>query len=307
MTDTLSAGPDAVAGAPGEGGAKPAEQPAEKSARSDSGSDADPDGSAGPARANPRDPATGQSTPRADAPRPANGYGAQRSPEPDGPGRRPTTPSEAAVWYADMLGWQVTPAVGRIDETAAAAEAAPTVAAQTAESPDRAASALAPGPWLWAASASPRLVEAIWHRCPNAPILAMLGSEVPGAVTLGAVDVPALVGAAALERLGRVPAAVGPVVDGQGRIRFLVDLGPDYKGECAFERWREAGVDLWARGPGEFCPLPTPGSRGPTAVVWAVPPDPGRPALPAARLVSEVLDRAVRDAYPALWHTAVAD
>ena len=332
MTDTLSAGRGAAADPPGEGsGAGPA--PAHNAA----GSDSDPDGAESSGRTDHQGPLIGPPAPLADARCPASGCGAARTAGIGGVGgiggsaHRPATPREAAVWYADVLGWPVTPALERLGGPAAsrgagseAAQAVKTVqAAQTARASEtsRAAQAgkasqaaetnvprvpaLGPGPWLWAASATPRLVEAVWHRCPNAPILLVLGREVPGAAKLGAVDVPALVGAAALERLGRVPAAAGPVADGQGRIRFLVDLGTD-GGDCAFERWREAGVDLRVRGPGEFCPVPTPGARGPASVVWAVPPDPDRAALPPAHLVTEVLDRAVRDAYPALWN-AIAE
>ncbi|HEY3871281.1 MAG TPA: hypothetical protein VGM10_23170 [Actinocrinis sp.] len=318
MTDTLSAGPDAACGSRGEGGGA---RPAGGSAQSEPGSDSDPDGSSGPARADRHDPSAGPPAPLGDALRPEAEAAekSEQSEQTEQPTPSPVTPREAAVWYADVLGWPVTPAAGRVGEPAASSQAAQPksrpaqaaqaaqVSAQTSDSTGALASILSPGPWLWAASAAPRLVEAVWQRCPDAPILAVLGRAVPGAAGLGAVDVPALVGAAALERLGRVPGAAGPVADGHGRILFLVDLGPDGGGDCPLERWREAGVDLWIRGPGEFCPLPTPGARGPKSVVWAVPPDPDRAALPAARVVTEVLDRAVRDAYPALWNATTVD
>jgi hypothetical protein len=116
------------------------------------------------------------------------------------------------------------------------------------------------------------------------------------------VDVPTVVGVAALERLDKNPAAMGPITDGQGRIRFLVDLGADDEQECGVVKWRSAGVDVRAYGQGWCCPLPTPGAAGPSWVVWAVPPDPDHRALPHARQLVAVLDRAVRDAYPALWN-----
>jgi hypothetical protein len=142
-----------------------------------------------------------------------------------------------------------------------------------------------------------------WPVVPGMPVLAVLGCRVPGAARLGAVDVPALVGVAALERLGKCPGTVGPIADGQGRIRFLVDLGEHEADEHAWlEDWRAVGVDLRVAASGEYCPLPTPGTAGRSRVVWTVPPDPGRPALPAARRITTVLDRAVRDAYPTLWH-----
>jgi len=143
-----------------------------------------------------------------------------------------------------------------------------------------------------------------WPIVPGAPVLAVLGRPVPGAASLGSVDVPALVGAAALERLGKAPCGCGPIADGQGRLRFLVDLGEDGpQDEHAWlEDWRAAGVDLRVGGPGAYCPLPTPGMVGRSRLVWTVPPDPASPTLPGAREITAVLDRAVRDAYPALWH-----
>jgi len=117
----------------------------------------------------------------------------------------------------------------------------------------------------------------------------------------GALDLPALIGVAALERIGRRPAAVGPVLDGLGRLSFLVDLG-----EVAMldtepvEFWYRAGVDIRLRYQGSLH-LPAPGWRGPQAMVWAVPPDPKRVPLPPAELLLGFLDRAVRDAYPTLW------
>jgi len=141
----------------------------------------------------------------------------------------------------------------------------------------------------------------VWRLSPGSPVLAVLGRPVPGALRLGIVDVPSLVGVAALERLGKNPAAAGPITDGQGRIRFLVDLGEDEEPEYGLDKWRQAGVDLRVCGRGRYCPLPTPGAVGPSWVVWAIPPDPEHRALPHARQVTAVLDRAVRDAYPALW------
>jgi hypothetical protein len=138
---------------------------------------------------------------------------------------------------------------------------------------------------------------------PGSPVLAVLGGRVPGAARLGAVDVPALVGAAALERVGKATGVCCPITDGQGRMRFLVDLAGTTDDELAWlEEWRAAGVDLRVIGEGGYCPLPTPGMVGRSRVVWTVPPDPGRPTLPAARNITAALDRAVRDAYPALWH-----
>ncbi len=188
--------------------------------------------------------------------------------------REPRTADEAAVWYAAALGWPVTPGCDAH-----------------------------PGPLQWAASSAPALVRAVWRLSPDAPVLVVLGRPVPGAHRLGIVDAPALVGAAALERLGKNPAATGPITDGQGRIRFLVDLGEneDRDGDYGLAEWRAAGVDLRVYGTGGYCPLPTPGAAGPSWVVWANPPDLNRRTLPHARQVTAVLDRAVRDAYPELW------
>ncbi len=207
--------------------------------------------------------------------------------------KRPRTADEAAVWYAAALGWPVTP--GYHND----ADSVPGPA------PVSSGAWLVPGPWQWAASATPELVRTVWRLTPGAPVLAVLGRPVPGARRLGIVDVPALVGVAALERLGKNPSLIGPITDGQGRIRFLVDLGADGEPEYGLNRWREAGVDLRVWGRGRCCPLPTPGAVGPSWVVWAVPPDPQRRTLPHARQVTAVLDRAVRDAYPALWDVAV--
>ena len=117
----------------------------------------------------------------------------------------------------------------------------------------------------------------------------------------GALDLPALVGVAALERIGKRPAAVGPVLDGLGRLRFLVDLGEAAALDTEpVEFWYGAGIDVRLRRQGSL-PLPTPGCCGPQAMVWAVPPETSRVGLPPAELLLGFLDRAVRDAYPALW------
>lgn len=202
--------------------------------------------------------------------------------------QQPRTADEAAVWYATALGWPVTPG-GVIGADSAGAAAAWS----------------APGAWRWAASSAPDVVRTVWKLSPGSPILAVLGRPVPGARRLGIVDVPALVGVAALERLGKNPAAMGPITDGQGRIRFVVDLGADGEPEYGLRKWCDAGVDLRVWGRGRCCPLPTPGAVGPSWVVWAVPPDPQRRVLPHARQLTAVLDRAVRDAYPELWDAAI--
>lgn len=238
---------------------------------------------------------------------------------------RPRTAAEAAVWYAATMGWPVTPGDDPSDggsagrdpsnggsRAATAPRSAPSTSGPAtpgsngsgAAGPD-ATDWLAAGPWQWAASSRPSIVRAVWRLSPSAPVLAALGRAVPGALRLGIVDVPALVGVAALERLGKNPAAAGPITDGQGRIRFLVDLGEDEQPEYGLAKWREAGVDLRVWGRGWYCPLPTPGAVGPSWVVWAIPPDPDQRALPHARQVAAVLDRAVRDAHPSLWDAAV--
>lgn len=217
----------------------------------------------------------------------------------------PRTADEAAVWYAATLGWPVTPCSDPAARGGECGSGDPAAArTPAAQNPDGSAW-LTPGPWQWAASSLPAIVRAVWRLSPGAPVLAALGRSVPGALRLGIVDVPALVGVAALERLGKNPAAAGPITDGQGRIRFLVDLGEDEEPEYGLAKWREAGVDLRVWGRGRYCPLPTPGAVGPSWVVWAVPPDPVRRALPHARQVTAVLDRAVRDAYPSLWDAVV--
>ncbi|HEX4787966.1 MAG TPA: hypothetical protein VH372_05855, partial [Actinospica sp.] len=170
-----------------------------------------------------------------------------------------------------------------------------------------------PGAWRVAACATPTLVRVVWRMCAGAPVLAVLGRAVPGAARLGAVQAPALVGVAALELLCKRSFAQGPVVDGYGRITFLVDLGADERctrrdEEEEFGRWRRAGMDLSVLGGGEeraYVPLPTPGHTGRCGVVWAVEPVAER-ALPPLAAVAEVFDRAVRSTYPSLWSTVHA-
>jgi hypothetical protein len=210
----------------------------------------------------------------------------------------PSTAGEAAVWYAAALGWPVTPGYEWASDSGACRCDDAANCASVGVHP-------VPGPWQWAASAAPTLVHAVWQACPSAPVLAVLGRPVPGAVRLGVLDVPVLVGVAALERLGKLPAAAGPITDGQGRIRFLVDLGEESEHYYSLEKWRSAGVDIRTGGSGIYCPLPTPGAVGPQAVVWTVPPDPDRRSLPHAKHVAAILDRAVRDAYPALWNASI--
>ena len=217
-----------------------------------------------------------------------------------GPGDGPAV--EAAVGYAQDLGWPLTPGFP-VDggDCACGREQCPDLGAHPV-----------PGAWRVASCATPTLVRVVWRMCTGAPVLAVLGRPVPGADRLGAVQAPALIGVAALELLAKRSAARGPVVDGHGRISFLVDLGPAE--ECAasdepeFGCWRRAGMDLLVLGGGrdrEFVPLPTPGHSGRSGVVWAVAPEPGR-ALPPLAAVAEVFDRAVRSTYPSLWSTVHA-
>lgn len=210
--------------------------------------------------------------------------------------------AEAAVGYAAELGWPLTPGYAVDGERCGCGRE---------QCPDLGAHAV-PGAWRVASCATPTLVRVVWRMCAGAPVLAVLGGPVPGASRLGAVQAPALIGVAALELLSKRSAAQGPVVDGHGRISFLVDLGAD--GSCAqrdeeeFGRWRDAGMDLTVRGGDEsraYVPLPTPGHTGRSGVVWAVAPEPGR-KLPPLAAVAEVFDRAVRSTYPSLWSTVHA-
>jgi catechol 2,3-dioxygenase-like lactoylglutathione lyase family enzyme len=122
-----------------------------------------------------------------------------------------------------------------------------------------------------------------------------------GSRRTGALDLPALIGVAALERIGRRPAAAGPVLDGLGRLCFLVDLGEIAALDTGpVEFWHGAGVDVRLLRRGALA-LPTPGRCGPKAMVWAVPPGPEPTALPPVELLLGFLDRAVRDACPSLW------
>jgi hypothetical protein len=193
-----------------------------------------------------------------------------------------------------------------------------------------------PGAWRVAACSTPTLVRVVWRMCAGAPVLAVLGRPVPGVERLGAVSAPALIGVAALELLSKRSFAQGPVLDGFGRISFLVDLGPsepsdpfdrdrDRRIEREHERaaadrdprgtpgdglacWRRAGMDLAVLGTGarrECVPLPTPGFTGPSGAVWAVRPRPDGKVPPLAA-VAEVFDRAVRSTYPSLWQTVHA-
>lgn len=210
--------------------------------------------------------------------------------------------AEAAVGYAQDLGWPLTPGFA-VDGERCGCGRAPC--------PDLGAHAV-PGAWRVASCATPTLVRVVWRMCAGAPVLAVLGRAVPGAARLGAVQAPALIGVAALELLSKRTAAQGPVVDGHGRISFLVDLGAGERSaerdEEDFGRWRRAGMELTVLGADEeraYVPLPTPGHSGRCGVVWAVAPQPGR-ELPPLCAVAEVFDRAVRSTYPSLWSTVHA-
>jgi hypothetical protein len=211
--------------------------------------------------------------------------------------------AEAAVGYALGLGWPLTPGYAVDGEHCGCGRA---------QCPELGAHAV-PGAWRVASCATPTLVRVVWRMCAGAPVLAVLGRPVPGATRLGAVQAPALIGVAALELLAKRSAARGPVVDGHGRISFLVDLGEDEdaagRDEEDFARWRRAGMDLGVRGGDDaeraYVPLPTPGHSGRAGVVWAVKPEAGR-KLPPLSAVAEVFDRAVRSTYPGLWSTVHA-
>jgi nucleotide-binding universal stress UspA family protein len=211
--------------------------------------------------------------------------------------------AEAAVAYAQDLGWPLTPGYA-VEGGLCTCGRTPCL--ESGAHP-------VPGAWRVASCATPTLVRVVWRMCTGAPVLAVLGRAVPGAARLGAVQAPALIGVAALELLSKRAAAQGPVVDGYGRISFLVDLGSDerraaHDEEEEFGRWRRAGMDLTVLGGGEertYVPLPTPGHSGRSGVVWAVAPVAGR-ALPPLTAVAEVFDRAVRSTYPSLWSTVHA-
>jgi hypothetical protein len=212
----------------------------------------------------------------------------------------PGPAAEAAISYAERLGWPLTPGFPVDGELCGCGlEQCPEYGSHPV-----------PGAWRLAACATPTLVRVVWRMCTGSPVLAVLGRPVPGAARLGAVRAPALIGVAALELLSKRSAAEGPAVDGHGRISFLVDLGvgPEQAqdAEADFEPWRLAGLDLDVLGADETArshvPLPTPGFTGVEGVVWAVPPTTGR-ALPPLSAVAEVFDRAVRATYPGLWRT----
>ena len=229
------------------------------------------------------------------APTPASALDRGHEPVP-GPGQA----AEAAIGYAERLGWPLTPGFPVDGELCGCGR----------EQCPEYGSHPVPGAWRLAACATPTLVRVVWRMCAGAPVLAVLGRPVPGTSRLGAVRAPALIGVAALELLSKRSAAEGPAVDGHGRINFLVDLGvgPEQvqDADADFEPWRRAGLDLFVLGAEEtgrsYVPLPTPGFTGTAGVVWAVPPVPGR-ALPPLSAVVEVFDRAVRATYPSLWRT----
>jgi Bifunctional DNA primase/polymerase, N-terminal len=218
------------------------------------------------------------------------------------PAELPGPAAQAAIGYAEKLGWPLTPGFAVDGEACDCGE--PDCADYGAHP--------VPGAWRLAACATPTLVRVVWRMCPDAPVLTVLGRPVPGAGRLGAVQAPALIGVAALELLSKRSAAEGPAVDGHGRISFLVDLGlgPEdaEQAEADFACWRRAGLDLTVLGGSQersYVPLPTPGFSGRAGVVWAVPPLPDR-ALPPIAAVVEVFDRAVRSTYPSLWRTVHA-
>lgn len=187
-------------------------------------------------------------------------------------------------WYRDQLGWLCRP---HRDGGSADPDAEPDTEAG-------AETGAGPNP---ASNSGPAPSRALGY-CREAVRLDLV---LGGTRRTGALDLPALVGVAALERIGKRPAAVGPVLDGLGRLRFLVDLGEAAALDTEpVEFWYGAGIDVRLRRQGSL-PLPTPGCCGPQAMVWAVPPQRGRAALPPAELLLGFLDRAVRDAYPALW------
>jgi hypothetical protein len=233
-------------------------------------------------------------------PQPATGWADQLPSRAPAGGDGPAT--EAAVAYAQDLGWPLTPGHPVEGERCGCGRPhCPQLGAHPV-----------PGAWRVAACATPTLVRVVWRMCAGAPVLTVLGRPVPGAVRLGAIQAPTLIGVAALELLAKRAAAQGPVVDGHGRISFLVDLGPgdesDEREQEEFGCWRRAGMDLAVLGGGSdraYVPLPTPGYTGRAGVVWASAPRPDRPLPPLAAVV-EVFDRAVRSTYPSLWSTVHA-
>lgn len=134
-----------------------------------------------------------------------------------------------------------------------------------------------------------RLAKA-WAALPQAGVIAVTGR-------FEVIDVPALVGLASLEFLDKDPAAMGPVADGGGRIRFFIRPGA-FDQLRGFAEWRRRGADIRHHRAGMWVPLP-PTNRGTRhEFVWIVDPTRDRPwagdrpskaLFPAAHLQNAVV------------------
>ncbi|MEU4730941.1 bifunctional DNA primase/polymerase [Streptomyces sp. NPDC023588] len=131
----------------------------------------------------------------------------------------------------------------------------------------------------WAAQATGSAVQVrrIWAKHPTASIL------LPTGRTFDALDVPESAGFLALARLERMQRTLGPVtLTPDHRMLFFVLPGAGVKVADLVRKlgWSPTGLDLLARGEGEYVAAPPTRFGGRGAVQWARRPTPANRWLP---------------------------
>jgi hypothetical protein len=165
----------------------------------------------------------------------------------------------AALRYAEH-GWQVIPGAVLINERYVCGPLCPTIAVHPAVDQ-----------WETAASSESSDVDGWWRNAPYSVLLATGGA-------FDVIDVPALVGAAALRRIRTAPVAVNP----DGRWMFLVAPGSALRPELSAQH------DVVLHGRGSW--IPAPPTRTPAGKVhWEVHPGDVGWRVPESHALQQIL------------------
>ncbi|MFG3498082.1 bifunctional DNA primase/polymerase [Streptomyces sp. NPDC047928] len=195
---------------------------------------------------------------------------------------------DSAVRYAEERHWDVFPgtwleAVDGTERCSCGDTACPAPGAHPAR-PD----------WATQATGSAVAARRLWSKQPKASIL------LPTGRTFDALDVPESAGFLALARMERMDLTLGPVTcTPNRRMMFFVLPGAAVKVADLIRKlgWAPTGIDLVARGEGQYVAAPPTRVGGHGAVQWARRPTPANRWLPdAEELISPLAYACGREA-----------
>jgi hypothetical protein len=172
----------------------------------------------------------------------------------------------AALWYAEVLGWDVAPGeCVLMDEQAVRCSCPRTTCERPGEHPRDEADAW----WTYHATTDARVIRSWWQRWPTAPIV------LPAGRAFDVVSVPERAGRWSLARLERMTVSLGPVaVTPTGRYLFFAAPGARAAVPGLLRRlgWgsRTLGIELLGGGDYLIAPPSACGLSG--AMRWEVPP-----------------------------------